>query len=269
MSKNLGIGIFAYNRPSHLKRVLFSILDNNLYNFHLFIDGPKNTNDLENKKTINFIAKEINKKKHKISIHNHKKNLGLKKSILYGADLLSKKYQKFIIIEDDCVIYNNFFKFMKVNLNERIFNKYNIGAVYGFQFNQIQKYENNLSSIISNNFVPWGWGTLSFRWKEFRNKKYKFKKTLDYFNFKNPSKNFWSKDFIIYNYNKNLNYISPTINLVKNIGFDGTGINSTATSEFNTKEKIPKKIQLNNISFNKNINLKQKNYLTQKAKFFY
>ena len=41
-----------------------------------------------------------------------KKNLGLKKAILYGANYLSKKYKKIIIIEDDCIPFRNFLKFL-------------------------------------------------------------------------------------------------------------------------------------------------------------
>ena len=37
--------IFAYNRPSHLKRVLVSLEDYGLKKFFIFLDGPKNNKD--------------------------------------------------------------------------------------------------------------------------------------------------------------------------------------------------------------------------------
>ena len=61
MANKIGIGVFAYNRPSHLKRVLFSLNYLKIKDFTLFVDGPKNSIDRVNNKTINFIAKEMNK----------------------------------------------------------------------------------------------------------------------------------------------------------------------------------------------------------------
>ena len=61
----------------------------------------------------------------------------------------------------------------------------------------------------------------------------------------------------------------PSINLVKNIGFDGTGVNSVATSEFNTKEKIPNFIEINKLIIDDKLNLKHQNHLYKKANLFY
>ena len=83
---------------------------------------PKNTT-LENlftfqilqnlKDSSHYIAKEMNKSGSRIIIKNHSTNNGLKKSIITGCDYLSKNYDSFIVIEDDCVIYENFFNYMK------------------------------------------------------------------------------------------------------------------------------------------------------------
>ena len=42
---NLTIAVFAYNRPSHLRRVLISLEDYKIKNIDLFLDGPKNLKD--------------------------------------------------------------------------------------------------------------------------------------------------------------------------------------------------------------------------------
>ena len=43
---SLPIAIFAYNRPSHFKRVMISLQNNNVKNkIYLFLDGPKNQSD--------------------------------------------------------------------------------------------------------------------------------------------------------------------------------------------------------------------------------
>lgn len=269
MNNELGIGVFAYNRPSHLKRVFLSITNNKIKKFHLFIDGPKNNIDVENIKTINFIVREMNQKKNHIVIHNQDKNIGLRKSIFFGADLLSKKYKKFIIIEDDCILYSNFINFIKSNLKKTVFKKNNIGAVYGFQFNEIQQQFDDLYPLLVSNFIPWGWGTLSEYWLEFRKSKKILKNSKSYFNTTKKDLNFWSKDFINYNFDKGLKFICPSINLIKNIGFDGSGVNSIATSDFNTKEKIPINIDLKNCRYEIKIDKKHIQQLSKKAKMFY
>ena len=49
MIKRIAIAVFAYQRPSHLKRVMMSIENSKIGNdIYLFIDGPK-------KKKINLI----------------------------------------------------------------------------------------------------------------------------------------------------------------------------------------------------------------------
>ena len=44
--KKIPIVIFAYNRPSHFKRVMIALQNNKIKNkIYLFLDGPKNNND--------------------------------------------------------------------------------------------------------------------------------------------------------------------------------------------------------------------------------
>ena len=269
MVNKIGIGVFAYNRPSHLKRVLFSLNYLKIRDFTLFIDGPKNSIDKVNNKTINFIAKEMNKSGSRIIIKNHSLNSGLKKSIVTGCDYLSKKYDSFIVIEDDCVIYENFFRFMKNNLKKNIFLKNKLGAICGFQFNEIESKYNHLSSLKVSHFIPWGWGTMSNVWLNFRNTDEKKLFSPKYLNKYSKNQDIWSKSFIDFNYTNNLNFLSPTINLVKNIGFDGTGINSHPSIEFNTKEKKPKKLNINNINEIKKIDNQHSSLLNKKVELFY
>ena len=54
---NIGILVFAYNRPSHLKRVLIAIEDYKITSdIILIIDGPKNKKDKVNQQNILAMA---------------------------------------------------------------------------------------------------------------------------------------------------------------------------------------------------------------------
>ena len=47
MKKNIdtALVIIAYNRPSHLKRLIISLEYYKIKNAYIFVDGPKNIND--------------------------------------------------------------------------------------------------------------------------------------------------------------------------------------------------------------------------------
>ena len=105
----IGIAIFAYNRPSHLKRLLIALEDYKIKKISAFVDGPKNARDKLIQEQIFFMLK--NNKKIKISIFLRKKNIGLAKSLMLGLSYMSKKYPFFIALEDDVIPYKNFFKF--------------------------------------------------------------------------------------------------------------------------------------------------------------
>ena len=72
-------------------------------------------------------------KKINIILHKSKKNLGIAKSIISGMDKMAKKYDKIIVIEDDCIPRKEFFQFFKKMLNKKnIFEK--IGASVDINF---------------------------------------------------------------------------------------------------------------------------------------
>ena len=45
LDPSIGLALFAYNRPSHLRRVLISLENGGISEINLFVDGPKNNND--------------------------------------------------------------------------------------------------------------------------------------------------------------------------------------------------------------------------------
>lgn len=244
----IAVAIFAYNRPSHLKRVLISIESANIKHIHVFIDGAKNFKDQLIQKQILFMLEK--NKNIKIKIHRRKKNIGLANSLLRGVDLMSKLYKKFIILEDDVVPYRNFFKF--ANLNLKKFEKNNdIAAICGYQFPELNnQYGKKNYSLLAEYFIPWGWATWSNKWIKFRKslKKINSKKNnkdviASFFQKKSKKKTIWSANYILYNINNKNRFLYPKFSLVKNIGFDGSGVNSKVTNFLNVVEK--KKLENN------------------------
>lgn len=276
MKNNISIILFAYNRPSHLRRVLIALENQNIHEINLFLDGPKNNNDKIIQKEIKqfFVNNKFNKKI-KRNIFISKKNKGLAVSLEKGITKIAKKCKYIIILEDDCIPREGFFKYIKQNMNN-LKNLKNIGAICCYQIPEIhEKFfsDKNLKTIELKYFIPWGWCVLSEHWLKFM--KYdlnnervkdsilnKIKKSVK------DRKRIWSYGFIKYNYQKKLSYLYPSKSLVKNIGFDGSGINSKITDKFATKFSDSKKIDSFVVKNNRYTKLQRKSLLN-KIKYFY
>ena len=74
---------------------------------------------------------------------------------------------------------------------------------------------------------------------------------------------------MIYNFLTKKKYIFPYKSLVKNIGFDGSGINSKITDRFNTFYTKSRKINIENYKKYNNLINKQSSILEKIFNFFY
>tara|TARA_B100000767_G_C19769905_1_gene539402 strand:+ start:1564 stop:2409 length:846 start_codon:yes stop_codon:yes gene_type:complete len=276
---NIGILVFAYNRPSHLRRVLISLEDYKIQKINIILDGPKNKKDIICQKEIQSIV--FGKSNIKINFIHRKKNLGLAKSITTTLDKFSKIYESLIIIEDDCIPRKEFFKFTLASL-KKFQSDISIGAICGYQLPEIQiNNHRNMEIYKLNYFIPWGWSVWSKNWTEFRKQKNEIfnKKNLSYkikskvikklLDKKKKTNDIWSLKFIIFNYINNKKYIFPSKSQIKNIGFDGSGINSKVTDKFSTQYFSSKQINFKKIKIDKKIEKKQEKILLKKINYYY
>ena len=279
--KKTVIIIFAYNRPSHLKRVLIALENNKVKNdIYLIIDGPKNKFDKINQEDISLsLTRFSNKNKRIVKIIKRKKNLGLAKSITGGITYLSKKYQNLIILEDDTIAYKNFIRFVEKHL-KLIKSIDNTQVICGYQFPNFEKNPKTLKTLLLSNFVSWGWAIKSREWQAYlkfkkKNKKKNIKAVpiflRNYFEDKytvKQKKNIWSLDFMYYNFIKGNKYIFPNTSLIKNIGFDGSGVNSKATTKLQVKEDKVNKFDFTKLNSKTLIN-RQTKIISKNLKLFY
>lgn len=92
------------------------------------------------------------------------KNLGLRQRILTGLDCAFEKYERAIILEDDCVPSSDFFAFVS-NILERYSDNPEIALVAGSNF---APYRAPTSFHFSSAPYIWGWGTWRRVWNAFR-----------------------------------------------------------------------------------------------------
>lgn len=301
-NKKIPVIIILYNRPLHTKKLLDSIIKAKNYNnfkFYIYCDGPKNNSD----KIKIFEIKKILKQYQsflKFDSTFRNKNIGLLKNITKSLNLILKKFDKAIILEDDLILSNNFFCFMKRSLIKFQNNK-NILQISGYSY----PIKNNSSHYFLSLTSCWGWAISSKNWNNF----YKFlnnnkliekqyqiikasKMKIKEFNYNNSYNyysmlrkffkkeiNSWGIIFYLYLFiNKKLT-VFPSSSLVKNNGFDGTGNHKSKNNLFNSEFKniklknFPNKIIESSIHrskvenfFNKNLSLyaKIKNKIYEK-----
>jgi len=78
----------------------------------------------------------------------------------------------------------------------------------------------------------------------------------------------WSLRFMKFNLIKNKRFIYPSKSLIKNIGFDGSGINSKVTDKFLTNYSESNSIS-SKITINNNLSIIQKRFLSKTVKYFF
>ncbi len=234
------IVLFTYNRPFHTEQTLFALEKNEKANesvLYIFADGLKeNAGEIEVQKVLE-LRKVIRKNWQfkEIYLVEREKNWGLADNVTDGISEIVSQYGKVIVLEDDLLTSPFFLNYCNeaLNLYE---NEKNVYSVNAFQFPlPVTEFETFLCPLGTSS---WGWATWADRWKVFE-KVPKYKNLIqnnDYlrnrFNFAgydyakmldNPKS--WAIRWYYSVFMQNGLGIFPTISLVQNIGFDGSGEN--------------------------------------------
>jgi hypothetical protein len=156
------IVIFAFNRPSHLRRLLNSLLANQEAKeseITIFIDGPRVEDDqrliLEVVSTIEAFSDYV-----EISTIRNKTNKGLATSVLAGVDAIFVNHDTAIVLEDDLIVSSKFLRFCNEGLT-RFRDDSSMASIQGYSpilFN------NGKGTYFLKGADCWGWATWKDRW---------------------------------------------------------------------------------------------------------
>lgn len=282
------VALFAFNRPSHLRDTLENILTYSNFPINIYIDGPNNDNDFLQQKKIDKVIDNITVQNYKkrICIKKRSKNLGLASSIISGIEDGFRETDELIIIEDDILTTLDFFKFIKYWLNEARSDK-EILSICGYQFSFNEKLnEKFLSTYKMPRFIPWGWATWKEKWEDnytnnienIRNRYKDFFQSYSlpediqlYINgdsFDVENSDTWSIPWTVAHYLNNMKSIFPSYSLVKNIGFDGSGVHCGKTDIFNNllKDNENQELSINEkLTRDLKMEIKTENFLISKS----
>lgn len=241
--------MFTYCRSNHTQAVLQGLKSNHVLPEKLFIfqDGMKSTTDINEWSKVNDIIKTADFCPTEVIVANS--NKGLLKSILEGLDYVIRLFDAFIVIEDDCVPDRNFINYMVQSLT-RFEKDKNVYTICGYTYPEVSVPPDEYDVYFHGRFTCWGWGTWKDRWAQYDLHPSVLHKgledpviscriatwardlprmSLERLQGKNEGWDVYWGAIIIQN--KGL-CVTPYESLIKNIGFDGTGVHCGATHEY-------------------------------------
>lgn len=273
--------LFIYNRPDHTKQTLEALSANQLAkdsDLFIFADGPKEN---ANEETLEKIrqTREVSRSKKwckTVIVIESEKNKGLAASIISGVTEIVNKYGKVVVLEDDIVTGKYFLEYMNAAL-DKYENEKTVWHITGWR----DPVKNTVEG--KSYFYPtmdcWSWATWADRWQYFKKDVVYYqnvftKKMKFHFNIEGSEPGMWSQiednasgkinTWAIFWYAtlflKNGLCLAPSKSLVKNIGFDNSGVhcgqNSCEEVKHNLDFKInsfPESVALDMVEYNKNI----------------
>lgn len=275
------IVLFTYNRPQHTRQTLEALTKNVLADqsdLFIYCDGPKKNATSEQLDTIKKTREVIREKKwcKTVTIYESDINKGLADSIISGVTEIINKFGKIIVLEDDIVTGKYFLDFMNTTL-EKYKNNNEVWHITGWR-DPIKKSKND-SSFFYPTMDCWSWGTWQNRWIFFKKdipfyEKIFTQKMIHDFNIDGTNSGMWQQ--ILLNKEKKINTwaifwyatifikdglcLAPTQSLIRNIGFDNSGVHCGENKLQEIKNSIDNKI----INYPQNIMINYKEYLKNK-----
>lgn len=278
----LPIVVFAYNRPDHLRKTLHSLSKAHLANkseLYIFVDGPKNNDDVILNNQIRQVISELDGFK-KINTVFRETNIGLAQNIITSVTEIMNTVGEPIVFEDDMIVNENCLLFLNDAFDKyKEFEKVSTITAYSPPID-FQNYEDDV--FLSSRSSTWGWITKKSDWSSIQ------WDNIDYFksllnnsefleklaiagndrerllkNYVDKSLNIWGIRRGAWQVDNNKFTLYPKHSLLYNIGLDGSGVNCGIRDD----AKINFKEDFMPTQYLKNLNLSK--YTETKIKKFY
>ncbi|WP_448488520.1 glycosyltransferase family 2 protein [Polynucleobacter sp.] len=246
------IVLFSYNRPSHLKMVIESLLLNPEAKYSeliIYSDGARSPTDVPLVNAVRAFANSISGFR-TLKIKKQPSNLGLSKSIISGVTEIMRSYGSAIILEDDLVVSPFFLKYMNQAL-ELYKEDSMVAAINGYS---LPVGTNLPETFFLKGADCWGWATWRRAWSLFNpdgasllseiNSRgltrefnldgyYPYVKMLE--NQVKGRNQSWAIRWQASVFLKGMMTLYPGHSLVRNIGNDNSGVHCNATSDFDVQ----------------------------------
>lgn len=216
-------------------------------------DGPRDTHPEDSLKTAevrNLIERGVDWDCEVVTNYSDK-NLGCARRVASGLDWAFSKEERLIVLEDDCLPDFSFFRFCD-ELLERYKDDKRVAQICGCPkaFSQVRR---NTSYVFTRFGPIWGWASWRRAWEfydlemkdwpqvkssgrlraycqsdaEYRKRVAIYDAHCPTSSAYNPKSNTWDYQWSYARLANGMVNIMPTVNLIKNIGFDGSGTHTT------------------------------------------
>jgi hypothetical protein len=242
----------VFNRLDTTKKVFAEIRKAKPQKLFIASDGARK-NKPEEKEVVEKVRKYVLDNIDwpcKVKTLFRKKNIGCKYAVSGAIDWFFKNVEQGIILEDDCLPSQSFFRFCE-ELLERYKEDERIMSISGY--NPLDKFDVKESYLFSKYFYCWGWATWRRAWdkndlelKKYKEVKNKLKSFLPGFferiiyqkRFKDnitQRTNSWAISYLFTHIINKTLCIVPKENLVENLGFSDTKSTHTKENKWDKK----------------------------------
>jgi len=249
MKKNMrtGIILLLYSRPDHTRKVLEALEKYKVEDLVIYMDAPGSKEVEEKQQELLELVDGITWTEYKLI--RRPEPVGLARSIIESVTEQLEEYEQVILLEDDCVPREGFFEFMFSSLDKYRDDK-RIRSVCAYQFPFADFTSDFVEGVLIRRFMPWGWATWRDRWVDYEKNTKKLieelqrsgifedlpddvKKYGSHDDILNGNRDIWSINWVLTHYLTNTLTLFPSVSLIDNIGFDGTGVNCSSVKLFN------------------------------------
>lgn len=251
--------LFVHSRPTHTLKTIEALAANSgaeCTDLYIFSDAGRSVEEQAEVAQVRKIANEAKGFK-SVNVIEQDKNLGLADSIISGVSKVVNERGRVIVLEDDIVTSEKFLTFMNCAL-EKYSKETEVWHINGW--NYPTEIVNSPKAFFTPVMACWGWATWSDRWAKFeRNPEAllnKFNKlgpdVIDKFNVSGGYNYFYDirrnascsvKTWAVFWYatiflNAGL-CLTPPRSFTKNIGIDGSGVNSGSRDIYASDMALP------------------------------
>lgn len=245
------IALFVFKRPEHTERLLGSLLANpglHEYPIYIFCDGARNADDTASVEAVRLVVDCFEHPQK--AVFKQATNLGLARSIMQGVTKLCDEYGHVIVLEDDLVLAPQFLNFMRQGL-DRYVDEPRVMQVSGHTF-PVASFTQNEPALLLPFVGSWGWATWKRAWQKFdadapgwrtllqdRQLRHKFdlNGAYPYSNMllrqMRGDINSWAIRWNWAVFQANGLVLYPSVSLVNNVGFDGSGTHCSTSAQVN------------------------------------
>jgi len=228
-----------FNRPKTTQTVFEAIRLANPTRLYIAADGARE-NKIGEKELCEQTRKIVQNVDWNCEVKTlfQKENLGCGKAVSRAISWFFEHEEMGIILEDDCLPHQSFFKYCE-ELLEKYKNNDRIGIISGNNFQKNRKI-GDFSYYFSDIINMWGWATWARSWNDFKlnvneldenlvlneiKKRFPERKYNDFWikiyeKMKKFEIDTWDYQFYFSQIAKDRVFIAPNVNLVSNIGFD-------------------------------------------------